>query len=105
MKKNKLLVVAGPSGGGKTAVTNLIAQRDPRFTFLRSATTRAKRGDGNDGEYIYLSRDEFLSLEKSGGFVESTEYNGELYGTTVEEVKRAAAEEKIPLLVWIPKER
>lgn len=94
-----LLVVAGPSGCGKTAVTHLLARKDSRFTFLRSATTRRPRGDGNDGEYLYLTKEAFESLREQGGFVESTEYNGELYGTPLAEVERASSEGKIPLLV------
>ena len=46
-----------------------------------------------------MTKEAFESLREQGGFVESTEYNGELYGTPLAEVERASSEGKIPLLV------
>ena len=94
-----VLVRSGASAAGKTAVANAIIEQDGRFTFLRSATTRPKRGDGNDGEYIYLTRKEFLSAIERGEVLEHMEYAGNLYGTLFSEIERAEREGKIPLLV------
>lgn len=100
MKKSiTVLVLAGPSAGGKTASATELLRRDGRFTLLRSATTRAPRGDGHDGEYIYLSEDEFRREISSGGIVEYMEYAGNIYGTPLSELRRAESEGKIPLLI------
>ena len=98
-RENPVLVLSGASAAGKTAVANAIIGKDARFTFLRSATTRAKRGDGNDGEYIYLSREEFLHRIENGDMLEHMEYAGNMYGTLYSEIERAESEGKIPLLV------
>ncbi len=96
---NAILVIVGPSGVGKTTVANRVVERDPSFEFVRSATTRAPRGDGNDSEYLYLTREEFLGRVGSGKMLEYMEYGGNLYGTPASEVERIHSEGKTPLLV------
>ena len=44
-----LIVVAGPSGAGKTTVASRLVDRDKRFSFSISATTRSPRGNEVDG--------------------------------------------------------
>ena len=95
----KLLVIAGPSAVGKTTVAHEILDTDSRFSLSRSATTREKRGDGYDSEYIYLTREEFLRRIESGEVLEYTEYAGAYYGTPFSEIERIAGEGKIPLLI------
>ena len=65
----------------------------------RSHTTRAKRGDGRDSEYIYCDENEFRALLESEALVEHTEYAGTLYGTSKDELYRIIKSGKIPLLV------
>ncbi len=98
-KKKTALLLAGPSGGGKTTVMNAIVDISEGFELVRSATTREKRGDGNDGEYIYLSKNEFLKLSTDGGMLEFTEYGGNLYGTPHSEIERITALGKTPILI------
>ena len=95
----KLLVLAGPSAVGKTTVSNEIMRQSNVFTAIRSATTRAPRGDEHDAEYVYLSDSEFRSEIAGGGMLEHTEYSGCLYGTPRSELLRAEREGKLPLLI------
>ena len=99
MRDNCVLVIAGPSAVGKTVVAKAIAERDPRFTFLRSGTTRANRGDAHDDEYLYYTEDEFLAAVSRGEFAEYMRYGGNLYGTPKSELDRAFSEGRIPLMV------
>ena len=94
-----VLILAGPSGVGKTTVMNEIMKRTDGFSLVRSATTREKRNDGNDGEYIYTTRDEFMELCRSGDMLEFTEYSGNYYGTPYSEIKRIIDSGKTPLLI------
>ena len=93
------LVLIGPSGVGKTSVANCLLSGSHGFSLVHSGTTRPKRGDGNDGEYIYYTREEFLQKIERGEVLEHTEFGGNLYGTPVDEVNQFFAEGKIPLLV------
>ncbi len=98
-RTNPVLIIAGPSGAGKTVVAKAIVDLDPRFTFLRSTTTRAKRGDAHDDEYLYATEEEFMAAVARGEFVEYMNYGGCLYGTTKAEMNAAYERGKIPLLV------
>ena len=95
----KLLVIAGPSAVGKTTVSDEIARQNSNFSLVRSATTRAPRGDGHDSEYVYMTRDEFYSAIAAGDMLEHTEYSGALYGTPRSEVERILGEGGIPMLI------
>ena len=99
MRDNCVLVIAGPSAVGKTVVAKSIVEKDPRYTFLRSGTTRPKRGDAHDDEYLYYTEEEFLSAVERGEFAEHMRYGGNLYGTPKSELRRALDEGKIPLMV------
>ena len=74
-------------------------RQNGKFTLSRSATTRAPRGDGHDDEYVYLTRDEFLTAIESGDILEHTEYSGDLYGTPKSEILRAEREGKYALFI------
>lgn len=96
---NKILVLAGPSAVGKTTVMGKLLSQNPSFEYIRSATTRAPRGDGHDLEYIYLSKCEFKSLIENGGVLEYTEYGGNFYGTPTSEIERIFECGKVPMLI------
>jgi len=85
-----VVVLAAPSGGGKTTIARALVTRWPeRYGFSVSATTRAPRPGERDGEaYFFLSREEFLRRRDAGDFLEWAEYAGELYGTLKREVDR-----------------
>lgn len=98
-RENCVLVIAGPSGAGKTVIATTIVNEHPEFTFLRSGTTRAKRGDAHDDEYIYYTVEEFEAAIANGEMAEHAVYGGNMYGTPNAELDRAFSEGKTPLLV------
>ncbi len=98
-RNNPVLIIAGPSAVGKTVVAKAIVEKDPRFTFLRSATTRPRRGDVHDDEYLYYTEQEFVAAVERGEFVEHMNYGGCMYGTTKAEMNAALGRGQIPLLV------
>jgi guanylate kinase len=86
------LVLAAPSGTGKTTIAHALVERFSRFVFSVSATTRAPRGDEVDGvDYDFLSRAEFEAMIEAGALVEWAEVHGNLYGTPVRNLEAAAA--------------
>ena len=93
-RENCLLIIAGPSAVGKTTVAYSLIERDPRFEFVRSVTTRPRRGDAFDNEYIYITIPEFRELIKNGGVLEHTEYAGNFYGTPKKEAEEVLASGK-----------
>ncbi|MGH7673457.1 MAG: guanylate kinase, partial [Gemmatimonadales bacterium] len=91
--KPVVVVLAAPSGGGKTTIARALLARWPdKYGFSVSATTRAPRPGEREGEaYFFLSRGEFERRRAAGEFLEWAEYAGELYGTLRREVDRLRA--------------
>jgi len=53
----------------------------PRLRYSVSATTREPRSGEIEGEhYFFLDRAAFEEMEHAGGFIETREYDGNLYG-------------------------
>ena len=98
MKKN-ILVLVGASGVGKTTVMNAMMEKKDIFSFSRSATTRAPRGDGNDSEYLYVTKEDFLARIDAGLMLEHMQYGENYYGTPKSETDRIFSEGKVPLLI------
>ena len=96
---NEILILVGPSGVGKTTVAYKMLEMCDEFEFVRSATSRAPRRDGNDNEYIYVTREEFADRVSRGRMLEHVEYSGNYYGTPASEVERILALGKTPLLI------
>lgn len=62
-----------------------------RFGFSVSHTTRQPRAGEQDGrEYNFVSREGFEKLKAEGGFIETAEFGGNLYGTSVKAVEDVA---------------
>ena len=83
MKKGKLLIFSAPSGSGKTTLVNHLMSEIPNLAFSVSATTRAPRGEEQNGvEYYFMSLDEFKQRVENNEFLEWQEvYPGRCYGT------------------------
>ena len=85
----KLIVVAAPSGSGKTSIAHEILRRHKDIEFSISATTRPRRGNEVDGkDYYFISRDEFERGIKGQKFIEHENIYGDYYGTPKSEIQR-----------------
>ena len=91
--KPLLIVMSAPSGAGKSTLCDLLLQEFPEITYSVSCTTRAPRGEEEDGvDYFFLSRDEFARQEREGLLLESATVHGNRYGTPAGPVREAIAE-------------
>ncbi|MEN0045367.1 MAG: guanylate kinase [Pseudomonadota bacterium] len=81
-RRGRLVVISAPSGAGKTTLVRGLIDRDPRFEFSVSYTTRDKRPTETDGEdYHFVTRDEFERLRKAGAFLEFAQVFDNFYAT------------------------
>ena len=78
-----LIVVAAPSGAGKSSLVKALLELDSHLAVSVSHTTRAPRGQEQDGrEYWFISQPEFRQMADQGDFFEWAEVHGNLYGTS-----------------------
>ena len=96
----KVIILAAPSGAGKTTITKYLLERFSRLSFSISATTRAPRGAEQDGvAYHFLSLAKFEGLIYQNEFLEYEQvYEGVYYGTLKSELERIWALGKVPVL-------
>ena len=81
----KLIVIAAPSGAGKTSLINALIEeaRDLKLTLSISYTTREKRVTEKQGEsYFFISNKEFEHMIKEKEFLEYADVFGDLKGTS-----------------------
>ena len=85
-----IIIIAGPSGAGKTTVCKLLVKDDDKLLYSISATTREKRKGEKDGvDYYFIDEKKFKSWEKEGKFLETAKVHGYYYGTLKDFVAKA----------------
>lgn len=86
-----LILLTAPSGTGKTSIMEMVQNYLGKHALLEcvSHTTRPMRDGEVDGKtYYYIDKDYFQVGIDGGEFAEYIEYDGHLYGISVEEIKR-----------------
>ena len=97
-RSGKLLVVSGPSGVGKSTITNQL-RGDDRFWISVSVTTRKMRAGEVDGvNYHFVNDDVFDRMISNGEFLEFAEFAGAKYGTPRKPVESALTSGKNVIL-------
>lgn len=98
-----LIVVAAPSGGGKTSLVDAVLAEDPGLVLSISFTTRAPRpGEKNAREYHFVDPATFEAMLERGEFLECAEVHGNRYGTSqkwIEEM-RACGKDVLLEIDW-----
>ena len=85
------LVLAAPSGTGKTTIAHRLVEEGDDFVFSVSATTRPRRRGEEDGvDYEFVTRDQFVGMVERGEMAEWAEVHGRFYGTPRRNLEEAA---------------
>jgi guanylate kinase len=83
MTRGRLIVIAAPSGAGKTSLVKALLASDPALRLSVSHTTRKRRPTEQEGrEYHFLSVPEFERLRDAGEFLEHAQVFDNFYGTS-----------------------
>ena len=83
-ENKKIIVITGPSGSGKTSVAEYLNQKF-QIPKIITHTTRAPRAHEQDGiDYYFENNDSFDKLH----FLESVDYAGSRYGSSIEALER-----------------
>lgn len=90
-RRGVMLVLASPSGAGKSSISRAIFADDPEISLSVSVTTRARRTDEKEGvHYHFIDVPTFERMRHDGELLESAQVHGHFYGTP-----RAHVEEKL----------
>ena len=88
----KLLVIAAPSGAGKTTLVKALVARNPDLKFSISYTTRQRRHNEVDGtDYFFVTVTDFEELKKQDELLESAQVFDNFYGTSRAQVEKHLA--------------
>lgn len=91
--EGKLVVIAAPSGAGKTSLVKALIERHDNIDVAVSHTTRNRRPHETDGvNYHFTSVDAFQEMIANDEFIEHAEVFGNFYGTSkaaMDKIKRA----------------
>jgi guanylate kinase len=91
-RRGVMLVIASPSGAGKTSISRAMLASDPDIELSVSVTTRARRHSEVEGvHYRFISVPEFERLRADGELLESAEVHGNLYATPRANVEQRLA--------------
>jgi guanylate kinase len=84
-----LLVIAAPSGAGKTSLVNALVARQPNAHVSVSHTTRPQRDREVDGtDYYFVNCEQFAGMVAADSFLEYATVFGHSYGTSRNDVVR-----------------
>jgi guanylate kinase len=90
-RRGMMLVIASPSGAGKSSISRAVMATDENIRLSVSVTTRAKRPSEVDHvHYHFIDRHEFERMRAEGELLEWAEVHGILYATP-----RAHVEEQL----------
>ena len=91
-RRGVMLVIASPSGAGKTSISRAMLASDAEIELSISVTTRTRRPSEKDGvHYHFISVSEFERLRADGELLEWAEVHGNLYATPRANVEQRLA--------------
>jgi guanylate kinase len=90
-RRGVMMVLASPSGAGKSSISRTIFEQDPQIRLSVSVTTRARRSDEVEGKhYYFIDIPTFERMKADGELLEWAKVHDNFYGTP-----RARVEERL----------
>lgn len=97
--KVRMIIIAAPSGAGKSSFVERITREIPRLRDTVTYTTRAMRAGESEGNpYHFVSKEKFVELRDQGFFVEWAVVHNNLYGTPYHQLEEAWARDEVIIM-------
>ncbi len=97
---NKLFLISGTSGVGKTTIAYELLKQMPKLERLVTCVTREPRpGEINGQDYHFISREEFEKKIQSNEMFEYDEHYGNYYGNSRRDLEKIWEQEKIAIIL------
>jgi guanylate kinase len=94
----KFLLIAGPSGIGKSTTIKELQKLDDRFVYIKPFTTRPLRASEIDK--IHMPLEEMLKLQEQKKLAALNYVYGNYYATPLDPILEAFASGAFPILDW-----
>lgn len=99
VSKVRTLFLVGISGAGKDTIQRILIESGKYHQIVSHTTRKPRKNHGvlekNGIEYHFISLEQAAVMLENHEFVEAKYYSGNLYGTSVEEFKKAQGKNKI----------
>lgn len=94
-----MLILAAPSGAGKSSFVEKICREDDRLVDTVTYTTRAMRKGESEGKpYHFVSTEEFKAKIESHFFIEWAYVHNHMYGTPFYQIEKAWQDKKCVIM-------
>ncbi len=91
--KPLFIVISAPSGCGKSTLIDMVLQEYCDIVYSISCTTRAPRGEEEDGlDYHFKTKERFEELIRENAFIEYAKVHDNYYGTLKGPIEEVLAE-------------
>ncbi|TKJ39955.1 hypothetical protein CEE37_09465 [candidate division LCP-89 bacterium B3_LCP] len=97
---NRFLVIAGPSGVGKSVLATALSKINTVYIILRNYTTRDSRPTDSPGHFAYLSDQDFIQTHDKRQFFMCRLEPPPMYGYKTKELSLILASGKRPTLMF-----
>lgn len=101
MSKIELIILAGPSGVGKTTISKkLLQDKDLNLKKVITMTTRNMRANEIEGkDYYFVNYQTYANKLKNHELIFNVNFAGKFYGLEKSEINQCLNENKIPLFL------
>jgi guanylate kinase len=97
--KTKMILVAAPSGAGKSSFLDLIVKELTSLEDVVTYTTRSMRSNESEGiHYHFISQSDFEKKVTDGFFVEWAKVHSNYYGTSYESIEATWKRDKVVIM-------
>ncbi len=93
---NKIYCLVGPSGTGKSA----LIQRIPLPSVISYRTRNKRDGEVNGIDGHFISKEQFLEMDKDNLWIAKTDYAGNYYGITQGEILELEDKPMVYVIDW-----
>lgn len=97
--KTRMIIVAAPSGAGKSSFVERLTKENDRLVDIVTFTTRAiRKGETNGVQYNFINHEDFQKKIEEGFFVEWAKVHTNFYGTSYASIENAWAQNKTAIM-------
>lgn len=100
LRKNKIIIIIGPTGSGKTTLANYLCDKYSCFEIVLITTTREPRKEEKIEQYNYICEDDYIELFRNHRLVMTRIKKQPFYGYKENDVKKSLDNGKIPILLF-----